>query len=112
MRDVTGVRVIPVTDVRMTPSEVFIGTMETDDVFSARFEIDTSDLPIGYTDVSFKVVFKDGGRSYESKEYAVSVGVVELQSGGFAFSQIAILLIVVALVIGGYYIYRRRRSKS
>ncbi|GEM_PF-99987 len=109
-RDVTGVRVIPVTDLKMIPSEVFIGTMEPDDVFSARFEIDTSDLPVGRTDVSFKVVFKDGGRSYESKEYTVSVGVVEIQEAS-VFPQIIILLVVVALVIGGCYAYRRRRSK-
>ncbi|MDD2777838.1 MAG: hypothetical protein PHI16_02925 [Methanocellales archaeon] len=110
-RDVTGVRVIPVTDLRMIPSEVFIGTMEPDDVFSARFEIDTRDIPIGRTDIGFKVVFKDGSRSYESKEYTVPVGVVEIQSSSSISYQIVILLIVVALVIGGYYVYRHRRSK-
>ncbi len=111
LRDVTGVRVIPVTDLRTSPSEVFIGTMETDDVFSARFKIDTNDLPVGRTDVSFKVVFKDGSRSYESNDYTISVRVVEMQSSSSTSYQIVILFVVVALVIGGYYVYRRRRSK-
>ncbi|NYT00459.1 MAG: hypothetical protein GKB99_01860 [Methanocellales archaeon] len=111
LRDVTGVRVIPVTDLIISPSEVFIGTMETDDVFSARFEIDTSDLPVGRKDLSFKVVFKDGDRSYESNDYTVSIRVVEMQSSSSASYQIVILFVVISLVIGGYYLYRRRRSK-
>jgi len=104
--DVTGVSVVPVTDGRFAPSEVFIGTMEPDDVFSANFDVDTSDLTLGTHDIGFKVMYKDGRGYHESGAYTISVDIVEVP---VELPSTLLLIVFVAISAVGYYVYRRRR---
>lgn len=64
---ISGVIVTPITNVPIFPSKYFIGSMDPDDVFSASFNIYSSNLEIGknYT-VDFKVSFKQGDNYYET----------------------------------------------
>jgi len=76
-KDVKGVSVIPEDRIRILPSEYFIGDMEAGDVFSASFDIDTTDLDEGIHKVSFKLRFRDEetDRIYEIPGYEVEIGV-------------------------------------
>jgi len=105
--DITSVSVVPVTDGRFAPSEVFIGTMESDDVFSANFDIDTSDLALGTHDIGFKVTYKDGRGFHESGAYAVSIDIVETPVE--LPSTLLSIIVIIAVSAVGYYVYRRRR---
>jgi len=62
-KDVKAVSVVPVSNgverVRILPSENFIGDMEAGDVFSASFDVDTSELNAGENRFAFKLVFRD-----------------------------------------------------
>ena len=46
-KGIKAVSVVPASELRIMPSEYFIGDMEADDVFSASFDVDTSDLSPG-----------------------------------------------------------------
>ncbi|UZE92722.1 MAG: hypothetical protein IB616_02680 [Methanosarcinales archaeon] len=104
--DITSVSVVPIIEGRFTPSEVFIGTMEQDDVFSANFDVDTSDLALGTNDIGFKVTYKDGRGFHESGAYAVSIDIVEVP---VELPSTLLLIIFIAVSAVGYYVYRRRR---
>ncbi len=105
--DITGVSVVPITDGRFTPSEAFIGTMEPDDVFSANFDVDTSDLTFGTHNIGFKVTYKDGRGFHESGAYAVSIDIVETPVE--LPSTLLSIIVIIAVSAVGYYLYRRRR---
>jgi len=49
------VSIIPDSKLRIMPSEYFIGDMDADDVFSASFDVDTSDLIAGAYEIPFKL---------------------------------------------------------
>jgi len=105
--DITSVSVVPITEGRFTPSEVFIGTMEQDDVFSANFDVDTSDLALGTHDIGFKVTYKDGRGFHESEAYAVFIDIVETPVE-LPLTLLSIIVIIAVSAVG-YYVYRRRR---
>ncbi|MDI6860154.1 MAG: hypothetical protein QMC85_06640 [Methanocellales archaeon] len=112
LSEITGVSVIPVTEVVLAPSEAFIGTMEPDDVFSANFDVDTTDLSLGKHDIDFKVAYKDGERFYETAVYTVSFNVVEAPTTELPPIPLLISILVVVALVTGYCVYRRKRSKT
>ncbi|MDY6964679.1 MAG: hypothetical protein SVM80_01740 [Halobacteriota archaeon] len=108
---IVSVGVIPVTYNSVIPSERFIGTMESDDVFSASFDIDTEDLSPGDNDIGFKVIFRDEGsdRSYESRIYMVPITIIEEEpEDPWPLSIVPLALLPF---VGGYYVYKHRERR-
>ena len=106
-KDVKAVSVVPVNNgegrVRILPSEYFIGDMEAGDVFSASFDVDTSELSTGDNRISFKLTFRDinSGRIYETAGYDVNIEVKEPQKDalpGRSMAFVAIPVILLSLV--------------
>ena len=113
---ITGVIVTPTVfdeNVRISPSQYFIGSMDPDDVFSASFDIYTDNLEIGqeYT-VDFKVTFKQDENFYDTPSITSSVIIVKPvqgSTGGVPCMSGIILLIIVIIAIGIYFIFKKRR---
>jgi len=109
-KDVKAVSVVPVSNgdgrVRILPSEYFIGDMEVGDVFSASFDVDTSELSAGDNRIAFKLAFRDinTDRIYETRGYEVHIEVKEPQKDALPAMSMsfvalpAILLSVIAVV--------------
>ena len=115
LSSVIGVRVIPIDNTfDISPSEVFIGSMEPDDAFSARFNLHTDNMPLNQSEISFKVEFRDmDGRLFESDAYPISITVTETQAEPVSpmIPIIIIVLIVLALIVG-FFVYKRKQRKS
>jgi hypothetical protein len=109
-KDVKAVSVVPVSNedgrVSILPSEYFIGDMEVGDVFSASFDVDTSELSAGDNRIAFKLAFRDinTDRIYETRGYEVHIEVKEPQKDALPAMSMsfvalpAILLSVIAVV--------------
>ena len=81
-KDIKAVSVVPAIEgLRILPSEYFIGDMEVGDVFSASFDVYTSNLHIGDTEIPFKLVFRDvdTDKRHETAGYEVHIAVREPQ---------------------------------
>ena len=112
--EITGVIVKPLTNITISPSEYFIGSMDSDDVFSASFDIDSNNLKIGenYT-VDFKVSFKQGDNYYETDSISSTFFVtepIEQQNNnlGLLLMSLFILIIIIYIV---YRFFKKRRLK-
>ena len=118
-KDIKAVSVVPAIEgLRILPSEYFIGDMEVGDVFSASFDVYTSDLRIGDTEIPFKLVFRDvdTDRRYETTGYEVHIEVKEpqkseLPSPVLIGALVVILVFVAVLVWRGVKRKRERREK-
>ncbi len=111
---ISGVIVTPITDVKISPSQYFIGSMDTDDVFSASFDVYTDDLVIGNDySVNFKVTYKQGNNYYDSPILTSSFKVVEptIKDTGFT-TIVLVVIIILVLVISFIFIIRRKRRIS
>ena len=104
-KDVKAVSVVPVSNgverVRILPSEYFIGDMEAGDVFSASFDVDTSELNAGENRFAFKLVFRDVNtdKTYETAGYEVRIEVKEPQKDALpAMSFVALPVILLAVI--------------
>jgi len=110
---ISGVIVTPVTDVILSPSQYFIGSMDADDVFSASFNIHTENLEIGSEQtINFKVLFKQGDNYYETPMVSSSFKVVqptENNSGGSLSQTALIIFIIIIIVIFLFYRWKKRR---
>jgi len=107
-KGIKAVSVVPASELRIMPSEYFIGDMEADDVFSASFDVDTSDLSPGTYEIPFKLFFKDdeSGRFYEAS-LNVSFDVIEAsKESNYLFVLLPALFIAVVL---STLLFRRRR---
>ena len=112
---VSGVLVIPVSGNTVYPSQYFIGTMEPDDVFSASFDIPTTNLSVGSHDVSFIVSYKQGTTYYQTPPVTAGFTVTTARptggSGGMLLSG-AIIFVLIILVVGVYLVWSRRRKRA
>jgi hypothetical protein len=112
---ITGVLVTPITNLSISPSQYFIGSMDPDDVFSASFELETYDLKTGTYSIGFKVLFKQDNDYYESPILEKSFQVVNNDFMDETTSPFIYIGIGVALTFGALYIYylfiNRRKSK-
>lgn len=113
---ITGVIVTPSTldeNVRISPSQYFIGSMDPDDVFSASFDVYTSNLEIGSEyKVEFKVTFKQDGNFYETPSVNSSFKIVksiESNTDGIPCLSGIILFIIVIIAIVLYFVFKKRR---
>jgi LPXTG-motif cell wall-anchored protein len=114
--EITGVTIVPSTNMRITPLKGFIGSMDPDDDFSVIFDVDTADLSVNMTDplvnthtISFRENFKEEDRYYEMPLYNVSFDVIEPQTGVTSALLIIPVLLILIVLIGGYYVYRRKK---
>lgn len=109
---ITGVTVIPVTDFATSPSEYFIGSMDSDDVFSASFDVMSKDLEPGNYTLGFKVAFKQGNNYFESPTLSEQVAVSSnhMNSTGLNLGFILgfIGLIVIIGIILFFILWKRR----
>jgi len=119
-KDIEAVSVVPVIEgLRILPSESFIGDMEVGDIFSASFDVYTSNLGVGDTELPFKLVFRDADtdRIYEAMGEPVHIEVKEPQKSElpeqtFFAVVLGIVVVVVVLVWVGIKRGRRRRQKK
>ena len=115
-KDIKAVSVVPVMEgVRILPSEYFIGDMEVGDVFSASFDVYTSDLRIGDTGIPFTLVFKDvdTDKQYETQGYEVHVEVREQQKSELPNPVlfVALLAIIVLVAVFAWVRVKRKRGR-
>jgi len=114
--EISGVIVTPLnTDLSVSPSQYFIGSMDSGDVFSASFEVDTSSLNIGENySMDFKVSFKQGENYYETPSvnaaFSVSKATETADPMNTCYLSIAIIIIVAAIVI--FFFMRKRRKNN
>lgn len=112
---ITGVTVIPVTDFATSPSEYFIGSMDSDDVFSASFDVMSKDLEPGNYTLGFKVAFKQGNNYFESPTLSeqVAVSLNHMNSTGLDLGLIlGIIGLIVFIGIILFFILWKRRIIS
>ncbi len=116
--EISGVIVTPFnTDLSVSPSQYFIGSMDSDDVFSASFEVDTSDLNIGENySLDFKVSFKQGEHYYETPSVNAAFSVVKATETenpmNTCYTTIALIIIVIAAVVLFFYMQKRRKNNE
>lgn len=116
-KNIKAVSVVPAIEgLKIRPSEYFIGDMEAGDVFSASFDVHTSDLSVGETAIPFKVLFKDvdTDRQYETEGYEVHVEVKEPQKSEFPNPILfgALLVIIVLVVLAVWVRVKRKRGRQ
>lgn len=114
-KDIKAVSVIPaITELKIFPSEYFIGDMEAGDVFSASFDVHTSDLSVGDTRIPFTLVFKDvvTDKQYETQGYEVYIEIQEEQKSELPnqllYGALLVILVLVAVVV----LFRIKRKRG
>jgi len=116
-KDIKAVSVMPAIEgLRILPSEYFIGDMEVGDVFSASFDVYTTDLSIGDTTIPFTVVFKDvdTDKQYEMQGYEVHVVVREPQKSELLSPVLigALVVILVSVAVAIWVRVKRKRGRQ
>jgi hypothetical protein len=119
-KNIKAASVIPITtsadNMRVMPSEEFIGDIEADDVLSASFDVDTSDLSVGENEIGFKLIFRDADtdRIYETEPYEVHIEVKESHGGDSKFSPFLVFALILLLVVGlvVYVVYRSKAKEK
>lgn len=116
-KDVKAVTVVPMSDsrkVRILPSQYFVGDMEVGDVFSASFDIDSSELKIGDNEIAFDLSFRDidTDRIYETRGYEVNIEVKEQQKGALPAIALAFVALLVVLLVVGVILWRRAKRRK
>ncbi|MCD6456511.1 MAG: hypothetical protein J7K81_06975 [Methanophagales archaeon] len=117
VKDIKAVSVVPAIEgLRILPSEYFIGDMEVGDVFSASFDVYTSDLSAGDIKIPFTVVFKDvdTDKQYEMQGYEVHVEVREPQQSELPNQMLfgTLLVILVLVVLAVWVRVKRKRGRQ
>ncbi len=116
-KDVKAVTVVPVSDsrkVRILPSQYFVGDMEVGDVFSASFDIDSSELKVGDNKIAFNLSFRDidTDRIYETRGYEVNIEVKERQKEAIPAIALAFVALLVVLLVVGVIMWRRAKRRK
>jgi len=116
-RSIKAVSVVPMrSGLKLLPSEYFIGDMETGDVFSASFELHTSDLEPGVIAIPFTISFKDVSteKQYETAGYEVQLEVQEAPKRELPYPLLlggaAVLVLLIAALL--WLRARRRRARQ
>ena len=118
-KDVKAVSVVPARNgegrERILPSEYFIGDMEAGDVFSASFDVDTSELSAGETKIAFTLAFRDRDtdKTYETAGYDVYIEVKEPQKdalSAMSLSFVALPIILFSVAALAWVRVKHRRN--
>jgi len=116
-KDVKAVSVVPVSNgegrVRILPSEYFIGDMEAGDVFSASFDVDSSELSAGDNRIAFKLAFRDidTDRIYETAGYEVHIEVKEPQKDALPAMSLSFVALPAILLSVGAVVWVRVKHR-
>jgi len=109
---VKAVTIVPVTDnVEFQPSQYFIGTMDSDEMFTIQFDIEPED---GVEQIGVKAIFKNGNNWHESEIQTINVNnskpliVVDKDSNPLLVIGIVGSLFAVILIF--FVAMRKRRS--
>ncbi len=115
-KDIKAVSVVPaLSGTKILPSEYFIGDMEAGDVFSASFDLHTSDLDVGEITIPFTLLFNDVNtdKQYETKGYVVQLEVREPQESAVPnqalFGVVAVIIVLVVVVL---WVRARRKRQA
>lgn len=108
--EIDAVRVVPIGDIEIYPSEFFIGTMSPNDFLPASFRIDTSQLEDG-DQISFKLVYRIGRQIYESPPLNTVVHFEEAE-GMSPVIYIVPPLAVALIVLLGWMLRRKRWTRQ
>jgi len=114
-KDIKAVSVVPMrSGLKLLPSEYFIGDMEVGDVFSASFELHTSDLELGETTIPFNVIFKDVStdKQYETAGYEVRLEVKEAPKSELPYPLLLGGVVILVLLIAALVWLRARRKRA
>ncbi|CAD6491034.1 MAG: hypothetical protein ANIMEMIM_00079 [Candidatus Argoarchaeum ethanivorans] len=110
---VNAVSVIPSGNATFEPSEYFIGTMESDELFTVKFDMKPKD---NLTDVNFNLRFKNGNNWHETNALAVTLKDstsprTQKKESSMNLTVIAILAAVL-IIVSGFFIFMRRRRRA
>ncbi len=114
-KDIKAVSVIPATSgLKILPSEYFIGDMEVGDVFSASFDLHTSDLDVGEITLPFELLYKDveTDKVYSAEGYSVTVEIREPQTSTVPTTLLAGAAVVLIILIGLAVWMRARHRRA
>ena len=112
---INAVTIIPVTEnVTFEPAQYFIGTMDSDEMFTIRFDIDTDD---DIDRIRIKASFKNGNNWHESAIQTFGMNNSKLGTAIESESNPLIIIgivggILVVLVVFFVIMRRRRRSNE
>lgn len=111
---IKSVNIVPLTDgVVFEPAQYFIGTMDSDEMFTIQFDIMPDD---GIDHIDFKAQFKNGNNWHESDIQTVQVNnskpTTVIQTESNPLLVIGIVGGLFAVIIVFFVIMRKRRSSS
>jgi hypothetical protein len=114
-QSISGVIVTPITEVKVSPSQYFIGSMDPDDVFSASFDVSSEDLEYGNYTIGFKVSFKQDNEYYETPIVISTISIIpqtrNASEGSLLFVLGVIIIVILFILIFGFYFNKRRTTK-
>ena len=104
--EVDAVRVVPIGDIKASPSEFFIGSMSPNDFLPANFKVETTNLKDG-DQLSFKLFYRVGRQTYETQPIDT---VVHLEETKKVNSAVYIVPIVVFVLLALLWWFLRRKK--
>ncbi|MCP1392999.1 MAG: hypothetical protein PHO60_01640 [Methanothrix sp.] len=115
----SAVTIVPEADgVEFSPKEYYIGTMESDEIFTIDFDLKSTSAA-EKIDLGFKARFKNGDTWHESEVYTTTLSGGAKDPGdargppgqGRTGTTTAAAAILLPTVIGGAYFWRRRAKR-
>ena len=109
---VKAVTIVPATDnVEFQPAQYFIGTMDSDEMFTIQFDIEPED---GVEQMGVKAVFKNGNNWHESDIQTINVNnskpLIVVDKDSNPWLVIGIVGVLLAVIIIFFVVMRKRRS--
>ena len=96
---INGVTVVPISNLKVSPPQYFIGSMDKDDVFSTSFDVSPGNATTGNASLSFKVLFKQGNIYYESPIISNTITIVKAKPVDTWGTAIATSFVIIFLII-------------
>jgi len=109
---VKAVTIVPVTDnVKFRPAQYFIGTMDSDEMFTIQFDIEPED---GVEQMGVKAIFKNGNNWHESEIQTINVNnskpLIIVDKDSNLWLVFGIVGSLFAVIIIFFVVMRKRRS--
>jgi len=109
---VKAVTIVPVTDnVEFRPAQYFIGTMDSDEMFTIQFDIEPED---GVEQMGVKAIFKNGNNWHESEIQTINVNnskpLIIVDKDSNLWLVFGIVGGLFAVIIIFFVVMRKRRS--
>jgi len=109
---VKAVTIVPATDnVEFRPAQYFIGTMDSDEMFTVQFDIEPED---GVEQMGVKAIFKNGNNWHESEIQTINVNnskpLIVVDKDSNPWLVVGIVGGLLAVIIIFFVVMRKRRS--